>query len=328
MSPALDRLARSRAKLQRSPTDVRRAQAEDSILRGNKRLDGVLDFRRVRREADAPRHAARRGPAPDRGDLRGRRLLALPRRGRRPRARDARQRRLRARRAIGQVRLHIGEGMTGEAVEYLRPVTSEHAPEDRGLQALRGPRRGALSRLPRRPRPRQGRARSGALVIQRGDDDGLRGPRHRAARGARRDHRRRASVMRSSSTRSASAPHLAQGRRRHAQGHAAQGARSSAAARIGAIAALRRPAARPSESREDADVREDRKLLRGAFDVADKAIRALADRAQIAAARRAGRVPLDLRRDPRRRALPRARRRARRRRSGHPGRARIASRVK
>src|SRR2546430_2517955 len=29
--------------------------------------------------------------------------------------------------AIGQVRLHIGEGMTGEAVEYLRPVTSEDA---------------------------------------------------------------------------------------------------------------------------------------------------------------------------------------------------------
>src|SRR4051812_9737844 len=32
--------------------------------------------------------------------------------------------------AIGQVRLHIGEGMTGEAVEYLRPVTSDHAPHD------------------------------------------------------------------------------------------------------------------------------------------------------------------------------------------------------
>ena len=49
---------------------------------------------------------------------------------------------------------------------------------------------------------------------------------------------------------------------------------------LGAIAALRRPAARPTETREDADVREDRKLLRGAFDVADKAIRALADRAK------------------------------------------------
>jgi phosphotransferase system enzyme I (PtsP) len=49
---------------------------------------------------------------------------------------------------------------------------------------------------------------------------------------------------------------------------------------IGAIAALRRPAARPSEAREEADVREDRKLLRGAFDVADKAIRALADSAK------------------------------------------------
>src|SRR6476469_4663804 len=29
--------------------------------------------------------------------------------------------------ALGQVRLAIGEGMTGEAVEYLRPVSSENA---------------------------------------------------------------------------------------------------------------------------------------------------------------------------------------------------------
>ena len=41
-----------------------------------------------------------------------------------------------------------------------------------------------------------------------------------------------------------------------------------------------RSAARPSETREDADVREDRKLLRAAFDVAEKAIRGLADRAK------------------------------------------------
>jgi phosphotransferase system enzyme I (PtsP) len=49
---------------------------------------------------------------------------------------------------------------------------------------------------------------------------------------------------------------------------------------LGAIAVLRRPAARPNETREAQDVREDQRLLRGAFDVAEKAIRALADRAR------------------------------------------------
>ena len=43
MSPALDSARASRAKLP-GRTDVRRAQAEDPRPRGNKRLDGVLDF--------------------------------------------------------------------------------------------------------------------------------------------------------------------------------------------------------------------------------------------------------------------------------------------
>src|SRR5262249_20572892 len=49
---------------------------------------------------------------------------------------------------------------------------------------------------------------------------------------------------------------------------------------LGAIAALRRPTGRPSDRDETHDVREERKLLRGAFDVADKAMRALSDRAR------------------------------------------------
>src|SRR5580658_8180966 len=32
-----------------------------------------------------------------------------------------------ARNALGQVRLHIGEGITGEAVEYLRPISADFA---------------------------------------------------------------------------------------------------------------------------------------------------------------------------------------------------------
>ena len=32
-----------------------------------------------------------------------------------------------ARDALGQVRLHIGEGITGEAVEYLRPISADLA---------------------------------------------------------------------------------------------------------------------------------------------------------------------------------------------------------
>src|SRR5690606_16593165 len=40
--------------------------------------------------------------------------------------------------ALGQVRLQIGEGMTGEAVEYLRPVTSDRAPLHRSYKHFEG----------------------------------------------------------------------------------------------------------------------------------------------------------------------------------------------
>src|SRR5690606_11885331 len=48
---------------------------------------------------------------------------------------------------------------------------------------------------------------------------------------------------------------------------------------LGAIAALRRPAAR-LEAPEERDPKDRERLLRGAFDVADKAIRAIALRAK------------------------------------------------
>lgn len=178
--------------------------------------------------------------------------------------------------AIGQVRLHIGEGMTGEAVEYLRPVSSEHAPEDaayKQFDVLGEERYPVFLAVPVR-----GKAGPlGALVIQRArnafDERDIEllaalgaiiaaGIRHAELIDARRE--RPVSRKAGGGTRKVTLT-----------GRPFVGGRA-----LGAIAALRRPAARKSEAREDADVREDRKLLRGAFDVADKAIRALADRAK------------------------------------------------
>ena len=178
--------------------------------------------------------------------------------------------------AIGQVRLHIGEGMTGEAVEYLRPVTSGHAPHDAAYKAfdvLAEERYPVFLAVPFRGKA----GPSGALVIQRvagpfeeRDIELLAalgaivaaGVRHAELIDARRDR---------------PLPRKAGGGTRKVTltGRPFVGGRA-----IGAIAALRRPAARPTETREDADVREDRKLLRGAFDVAEKSIHGLAQRAK------------------------------------------------
>ena len=178
--------------------------------------------------------------------------------------------------AIGQVRLQVGEGMTGEAVEYLLPVTSDHAPLDaayRPFDVLGEERYPVFLAVPVR-----GKAGPlGALVIQRAqqafEDRDIEllaalgaiiaaGIRHAELIDTRRERlpTRRAG----GGTRKVTLT-----------GRPFVGGRA-----IGAIAALRRPAARPSEARQEAHVREDRKLLRGAFDVADKAIRALADRAE------------------------------------------------
>jgi phosphotransferase system enzyme I (PtsP) len=177
--------------------------------------------------------------------------------------------------AIGQVRLHIGEGMTGEAVEYLRPVTSDHAPEDaayKHFDVLGEERYPVFLVVPVRGKT----GPLGALVVQRAresfeerDIELLAALGAIIAAGIRHaeiiDARREPPVSRKAGGGT---------RKVTLTGRPFVGGRA-----LGAIAALRRPAARPSESREDADVREDRKLLRGAFDVADKAIRALADRA-------------------------------------------------
>ena len=178
--------------------------------------------------------------------------------------------------AIGQVRLQVGEGMTGEAVEYLRPVTSEHAPLDaayKPFDVLAEERYPVFLAIPVR-----GKAGPlGALVIQRAHDAF-----------EERDIELLAALGAIIAAGIRHAELIDTRRERPPARKAGGGTRKVtltgrpfvAGRAIGAIAALRRPAARPTETREEADVREDRKLLRGAFDVADKAIRGLADRAK------------------------------------------------
>lgn len=243
--------------------------------RGNKRLDGVLDFVAFAAKPmplvtlldEAPRRIAQIFEANVcslylvEGD--GHELVMRGNVGFSPAA-------------VGQVRLHIGEGMTGEAVEYLRPVSSQHAPEDaayKQFDVLGEDRYPVFLVVPVRGKT----GPLGALVVQRaehafvdGDIELLAalgaiisaGIRHAEIIDARRE--RPATRKAGGGTRKVTLT-----------GRPFVGGRA-----LGAIAALRRPAARKTETREDADVREDRRLLRGAFDVAEKAIRALADRAK------------------------------------------------
>lgn len=244
--------------------------------RGNKRLDGVLDFVAFAAKPmplvtlldEAPRRIAAIFEADVcslylvEGD--GHELVMRGNIGFSPAA-------------IGEVRLHIGEGMTGEAVEYLRPVTSDHAPEDsayKRFEMLGEERYPVFLAVPVR-----GKAGPlGALVIQRARTSfEARDIELLAALGAIiAAGIRHAELIDSSRERPASRKAGGGTRKVTLTGRPFVGGRA-----LGAIAALRRPAARKSEAREDADVREDRRLLRGAFDVADKAIRALADRAKI-----------------------------------------------
>lgn len=244
-------------------------------VRGNKRLDAVLDFVAFAAKPmplvtlldEAPRRIARILEA-DVCSLylcegQGHELVMRGNVGFAPSA-------------IGQVRLAVGEGMTGEAVEYLRPVTSNFAPEDSAykhfedleeerypvflampIQAKAGPL-GALvvqrERLAFEERDIELVATLGAVIAA--------GIRHAELIDARRE--RPLARKAGGGTRKVTLT-----------GRPFVGGRA-----LGAVAALRRPAARPNEPRGSNDVRDDRRLLRSAFDVADKAIRALADRAR------------------------------------------------
>ena len=248
--------------------------------RGNKRLDGVLDFVAFAAKPmplvtlldEAPRRIAAIFEADvcslylleGEGDLlvmRGN--VGFPHR------------------AIGQVRLQIGHGITGEAVEYLRPVSVDQATTHEAYKHFDGlgeekypvflavPIRGKSGPL-------------GALVIQRAKDEfkdhdvellaalgaliaaGIRHAELIDARRERGDTQRRAG----GGTRKVTLP----------------GTPLVIGRALGALAAIRRPSARPSERAMAPQERQvtdgEARLLRGAFDVADKAIRGIALRAQ------------------------------------------------
>ncbi len=244
-------------------------------IRGNKRLDGVLDFVAFAARPmplvtlldEAPRRIAAIFDADvcslyllegEGHELVMRGNVGFPHR------------------AIGQVRLHVGQGITGEAVEYLRPVSVDHAKahesyihfdglgEEKYPVFLAMPIRGKSGAL-------------GALVVQRQKDTfadpdiellavlgaliaaGIRHAELIDSRREKSDQRRAGGGTRKVTL---TGTPLVPGRS------------------LGALAAIRRPAQRPSERLLPTDATDgDVRLLRGAFDVADKAIRAIATRA-------------------------------------------------
>ncbi len=189
--------------------------------------------------------------------------------------------------AIGQVRLAVGEGITGEAVEYMRPITAELAKKRatyKHFEDLGEERFPVFLAVPIRGRT----GPVGAVVVQRSerafDEHEMdllvllgaliaAGIRTAELIDAQRDKVpfRRAG----GGTRKVTLPGrpLVPGRT------------------IGAIAALRRPAARTSEhtlgshgsgatKRAREQMQMDGRMLKGAFDVAEKAVGALAARAR------------------------------------------------
>jgi phosphotransferase system enzyme I (PtsP) len=179
--------------------------------------------------------------------------------------------------ALGQVRLQVGEGITGEAVEYMRPVSVDHADQHakyKYFEELREERYPVFLAVPIR-----GKAGPvGALVVQRehepfADRDVelllmmgaviAAGIRHAELIDAKRDPQTRRA---GGGTRKVTLP-----------GRPAVLGRA-----LGAIAALRRPAQRPADSTPSLkQIREEEaRLLKGAFDVAQKAIDSLHRRAQ------------------------------------------------
>ena len=192
--------------------------------------------------------------------------------------------------ALGQVRLSIGEGMTGEAVEYLRPVTSNNATSHRSYKHfddlgeerfpifLSVPIRGKAGPL-------------GALVVQRKDADDKpfedRDIELLATLGAIiAAGIRHAELIDTEREKHSPSPRKAGGGTRKVT---LTGRPFITGRALGALAALRRPSSSRASMRPPdpdggaavAEVRaEEQKLLRGAFDVADKAMRGISERAR------------------------------------------------
>jgi phosphotransferase system enzyme I (PtsP) len=182
-------------------------------------------------------------------------------------------------RALGQVRLAIGQGITGEAVEYMRPISAENAEQHESYKhfAELGEERFPVFLAV----PIRGKAGPvGALVIQRREvaftDRDIElltafgaliaaGIRHAELIDSKRERGGPSSRRAGGGTRKVTltGTPLVPGRA------------------LGALAALRRPPQRPSErALPQTDGATDVRLLKAAFDVADKAIRAISWRAR------------------------------------------------
>ena len=175
--------------------------------------------------------------------------------------------------ALGQVRLRVGEGITGEAVEYMRPISTETAEEHGSYKhfAELGEERFPVFLAV----PVIGKSGPlGALVVQRSD-------------GAFADHDvelltavgaliaagvRHAELLDEARERGARRGGTAGTRKVTLTGRPLVGGRA-----LGAVAALRRPTARPVDRPQES--KSEVRVLQGAFEVAEKAIRGLADRA-------------------------------------------------
>lgn len=179
-------------------------------------------------------------------------------------------------RAIGQVRLSVGEGITGRSVEYMRPISAEVAHNHASYKHFDGlgeERYPVFLAVPVRGR----RGPLGALVLQRKertfteDDIGV------------------VALMGGLLAAGISQAELLDVRRERSDRKAGGGTRKVtlpgspfvSGKALGAIAALRRPAARPVEKNLDRQtLKLEHRRLRGAFDVAEKAIHGLAEKAR------------------------------------------------
>lgn len=180
--------------------------------------------------------------------------------------------------AIGAVRLTVGEGITGSAVEYMRPMSSTAAPAHaayRHFEGLGEERFPIFLAVPVRGR----RGPLGALVLQR-------------AEGAFSDADvELLALMGALIAAGISQAELIDSRRerdrptRRAGGGTRKvtlpGRPFVPGRALGAIAALRRPAAHRADRPLDAEKTEiQQRRLKGAFDVAEKAIFALYEKAR------------------------------------------------
>jgi len=176
--------------------------------------------------------------------------------------------------ALGQVRLRVGEGITGEAVEYMRPIathTAEQHDAYKHFAELGEERFPAFLAVPIRGKS----GPLGALVVQR---------RERPFEDRDVELLTVVGGLIAAGIRHAELVDEAREKRARRAGGGTRkvtltGRPAMVGRALGAVAALRRPPTRPSERLSRSDGSADVRLLKGAFDVADKAIRGLAQRA-------------------------------------------------